>query len=195
MRVVNENEIWKTIPIEPDYEASNLGRIRSVDKIVYRKYKTGLMPTQYKGRIRKQTFCKTTGYFRLCLDGRKSYTIHRLVCMAFNFESFFNGAQVNHKDGNKINNNADNLEWVTPKQNIHHATKTGLFKNVGKHMVDIGDNHPSAKISFDIAREIREMHKSGIPAKTIMKKFDIKKSTFYNVLSNKIWKDIDACCK
>lgn len=64
------------------------------------------------------------GYLRVCING-KYQRIHRLVAEAF-VSNYNNYNQINHKDGNKANNNANNLEWCTAKQNIQHAYKTGL---------------------------------------------------------------------
>jgi len=52
-------------------------------------------------------------------DGRKAYKLHRLICM-IHLEDYNCKLQVNHKDGNKSNNNITNLEMVTAKQNVRH---------------------------------------------------------------------------
>ena len=74
-------------------------------------------------------------YYRLCCY-EKHYFVHKLVCMAFhpiegknNYDDY-KDLQVNHKDGNTINNNADNLEWVTRSENMIHAYSTGLNNKV-----------------------------------------------------------------
>ena len=76
------------------------------------------------------------GYIRVSLmkkSGGTTYVqLHRLLMMAFKpVDNMFN-LQVNHIDGNKQNNNFDNLEWVTSKENISHAINTGLknFKSI-----------------------------------------------------------------
>ena len=58
---------------------------------------------------------------------RKYFAVHRLVAQAF-IENANNYTQVDHLDGNKLNNNANNLEWVTPKENTNRAWKLGLAK-------------------------------------------------------------------
>ena len=74
-------------------------------------------------------------YYRLCTE-EKHYFVHKLVCMAFNpiegKEKYddYKDLQVNHKDGNTLNNNADNLEWVTKSENMKHAYESGLNKKV-----------------------------------------------------------------
>src|SRR5690606_2407412 len=65
----------------------------------------------------------------LCNDGkRRTFNIHRLVAENF-IKPISLKNYVNHKDGNKKNNNIYNLEWVTPIENSNHARFTGLFKN------------------------------------------------------------------
>lgn len=70
------------------------------------------------------------GYLQVSLTKngkRKTYTVHRLVAKAF-LPNLKNKKQINHIDGNKKNNSVDNLESVTPKENIKHAYRTGLKK-------------------------------------------------------------------
>lgn len=59
---------------------------------------------------------------------RKAFTIHRLVALAF-VDNPENKPQVNHKDGNKLNNRADNLVWATQSENLNHAQDNGLMVN------------------------------------------------------------------
>lgn len=68
----------------------------------------------------------TTMYIKNKNGNYKSVSIHRLVAKAF-VENPNDYKYVNHKDGNKTNNNVDNLEWMTQKQNIQHANETGLI--------------------------------------------------------------------
>ena len=107
-------EIWKDIPdYKGLYQVSNLGRIKSLQ--TNRIIKGGL-----------------TGYGYLHINARKdrkSHTlyVHKAVASAF-IPNPDNKPQVNHIDGNKLNNCLDNLEWVTYSENNKHAYKTGLKK-------------------------------------------------------------------
>lgn len=114
-KLVNMEEIWKDIKgFEGRYMISNLGRVKSMK---YRHHN--------KVEILKEDF--KFGYKRVCLftkDGkRKRIRVHRLVAQAF-IPNPNNYSIINHKDENKENNRADNLEWCTQKYNINYGTRT-----------------------------------------------------------------------
>lgn len=116
-------EIWKAVKgYEGLYEVSNLGNVRSLDKVIKSKHNG---TTLRKGRILTPFYEEKKGYYQVALtkDGKvKKYRVHRLVAIAF-LENPFNYTDVNHKDENKINNNVDNLEWCTRKYNNNYGTK------------------------------------------------------------------------
>ena len=73
---------------------------------------------------------KRNGYVYIFLmkdNKSKNFRLHRLVAEAF-IPNPENKLQVNHKDGNKLNNNVNNLEWCTHRQNINHAKENNLYK-------------------------------------------------------------------
>lgn len=120
-----EQEIWKDIEgCEGRYQISNIGRVKSLDRDVL----CGM------GRIRHfdERILKpqntTDGYFGVNIKINGKYRlrkIHIFVARAF-IPNPQNLPQVNHKDGNKRNNNVANLEWVTPHENILHSWRLGL---------------------------------------------------------------------
>lgn len=70
------------------------------------------------------------GYVYVCLfknNRQKTFRVNRLVALMF-IPNPENKPEVNHKDGNKLNNCVSNLEWNTTKENIEHAYRTGLNK-------------------------------------------------------------------
>jgi len=80
-----------------------------------------------EGRRRKLNISKS-GYYTIILNNnnlKKEYKVARLVARAF-IPNPVNKLQVNHKNGNKLDNNVKNLEWCTPKENVQHAWDTGL---------------------------------------------------------------------
>ena len=109
-------EKWKAIAgYEGYYEVSNLGNARSTDRVL----NDG---RTYKGRILAQ---KTTTNGRkqvhLSKDGKARWiSVARLVATSF-CPGYFDGAQVNHKDENPLNNSADNLEWCTKSYNCKYG--------------------------------------------------------------------------
>lgn len=122
--LLSMSEIWMDIKdFEGLYQVSNLGRVRSLDKIIL-QHKYGASPNLYrrKGKILKQAITKE-GYYMVSLfdnNKGKSYLVHRLVATAFILNPN-NYRVVNHKDENKLNNNLDNLEWCTDKYNLNYG--------------------------------------------------------------------------
>lgn len=118
----------KWLPIsgfEGFYEVSSLGNVRSLDRTVPRV--DGSM-CPIKGQILK-LYLAPNGYEVVHLsreNKRTAFSVHRLVTLAFLGEC--DGADVNHRDGNKLNNRLDNLEWCTRSENMRHAYRTGLIK-------------------------------------------------------------------
>lgn len=113
-------EVWKDIKgYEGLYQVSNLGRIKSLPRKRTIKTERILSPKFNKGGYLEVALCKNSKY-KMC-------RVHRLVASAF-IQNPENKREVNHIDGNKLNNKADNLEWVTPSENIRHAFKTGLIQ-------------------------------------------------------------------
>ncbi|AZU98960.1 HNH endonuclease IV [Bacillus phage pW2] len=109
------------------YEVSNFGNVRSIDRTELFKNSTRFR----KGKILKYSTGKN-GYRKVVLSfsGRnKTITVHRLVALAF-IPNPENKPEVNHCDGNKANNNVDNLEWSTSKENIRHYHETGSSQTI-----------------------------------------------------------------
>lgn len=139
-------EQWKKIN-DFEYEVSSYGRVKSLEREAW---------NGHKWHIKKERILKNRGgngsnnyqYITLCNDGiyKKEY-IHRLVAMHFLDKT---ANEVNHKDGNKLNNNVDNLEWVTRSQNIKHAYDLGL--KVVRDMK--GKNNPNYKHGKRITNKI-----------------------------------------
>ncbi|MET3559316.1 hypothetical protein ABID29_002470 [Streptococcus rupicaprae] len=136
-------EIWKTVKgYEGLYEVSNLGRVKSLDKIVPKWDGVRLL----KGRILKGSVTQF-GYHKVILTKnkhRRTIFVHRLVAEAFlENDNPKIKTQVNHIDGDKLNNETGNLEWVSASENIKHAFSIGI-KKVSKKQTEaiknLGEN-------------------------------------------------------
>lgn len=134
------DEVWKDIiGYEGRYMISNFGRIKCVERIQkwgngYRHIKEYILTPKRKGKINP--------YLTIILydnKGRdKTYHIHRLVALHF-VDGYFDGADVNHKDGNKSNNTYTNLEWCTRSENQLHSRYV-LGNNIGWQKGNPGPN-------------------------------------------------------
>lgn len=120
------DEIWKDIKgYEGEYQISNRGRIKSIRYIAkYNRFIEKVMKPGDNGR----------GYLTTMIGRKgnvKTVKIHRLVAETF-VPNPNDLSEVNHIDGNKQNNNVENLEWVSHQENMIHAHKTGLTKDESK---------------------------------------------------------------
>ena len=102
--------------------------------------------------------------------GNKSYLVHRMMAEAF-IPNPLNLPCVNHKDGNKLNDELSNLEWCTYKDNTNHAVKIGLIKS-GKESPmygKIGKDHPCSKANlgnkYNLGRHLSKETKEKISKK------------------------------
>lgn len=154
------NEVWKrVVGYESYYEISNLGNVRSFDRLIH--CKAGGYYVK-KGRMLKQYDDK--GYKSVILTVNKiakTFKIHQLVAMAF-IPNPDNLPEINHKDENKINNNVSNLEWCTKKYNMNYGSRNERAgkaisnalkgKYVGENSFRKGKHHSeSAKLKNRLA--------------------------------------------
>lgn len=130
-------EVWRSIKgYEGYYEASNLGNIRSVERTIILKTKDGKdRPSVFKSKVlklRKEIKDKHNWlpryYVHLSKDGKsKRFYVHRLVAQTF-IENPDNLPDVNHINGNPLDNRVENLEWITKADNLRHAFENNLIK-------------------------------------------------------------------
>lgn len=121
--IKKEQEVWKTYPEIPFIEASNLGRIRTKDRVVVRSDGRRQF---VKGRVLKQQL-RPDGYMQVHIGiSSKSVNlfVHRIVAVCF-IPNPNNLPEVNHKDCDPTNNIVSNLEWCTHQENIAYRTKLG----------------------------------------------------------------------
>jgi|LGVE01.1.fsa_nt_gb hypothetical protein len=159
------SEIWKVINGYEKYEISNIGNVR-------------------KGKLLLSPQVNQCGYIVIRLTkNKKRYhnSIHRLVAIAF-IPNIDNLKEVNHIDGNKLNNDYTNLEWSSRSKNIQHAYDTGLKIALS------GINHPQVTLSKEICLKIQDDLNEGKLSKTnIAKKYNTNRKLVYNIQHKIHW--------
>jgi hypothetical protein len=131
-------EVWKDIPgYEGHYQVSTYGKVRSMNYMGHQ----GVV-RELKQQHTYDGYCRVS----LMMNGRKKcITTHILVAKTF-IQNPKNKPQVNHIDGNKDNNSVNNLEWVTPEENIQHSIKTGLRHPEIREYLSGGNHYASKSI-------------------------------------------------
>jgi hypothetical protein len=129
------------------------------------------------------------GYLMIWLqiDGKQiGKKIHRLVGETF-IPNPRNYPQINHIDGNKLNNNLSNLEWCTGSYNRKHAHQMGLNKLPDNK----GEKHSNCKLTNEQVLEIRELYSTGNYSQIeLSKKFQVFDSAINMIIKRKRWKHI-----
>lgn len=155
-------EIWKDIKgYEGLYQISNLGRIKSSDRELCNS--RGVYVRQ--GRVLKNGK-NQYGYFQVSLykDGKRvNKQVHKLIAIAF-IPNTNNYKIINHIDGNRQNNNINNLEWCTQKHNVKEAYRLGLvhkkYKPVNQY--DLKNNFIKTWESIVEVNKVLKIDKSSI---------------------------------
>jgi hypothetical protein len=170
-------EEWRSIPEFDGYQVSSLGRVKSTDRFC------GDRPGVTKGKILKP-FRNKRGYLEVNLYKNSKSTakiIHRLAAKAF-ISNDFNKPQVNHIDGNKLNNKISNLEWMSNSENQLHAYSLGLQPSRA------GENNIKAKITNKNVTELKVLYNSGKTIIDISKMMNINVSIIRNIIYGRTWK-------
>lgn len=156
---------------EESYQISDQGRIFTKrrlngNQIIY-------------GRELRPTITED-GYLKVGLTRNgetKKFYVHRLVALHF-LENSENLPQVNHKDGNKFNNNVSNLEWCTKQVNLEHASEHALMQR--------GADRPSSKLTEEQVLEIYKL-KGVMSAAEIGSHYGVSKNTINCILRGSKW--------
>lgn len=167
-------ELWRDIPnLEGYYQISTFGNVKSCDRTI--RHTQEQHTRQWKGKLLNYSFVGK-GYPSVCLSVKGKvvrFYIHRLVATTF-IPNPENKKQVNHIDGNKLNNHISNLEWCTNQENSKHAYYTGL-SDVPK------------KLNKEQVEEIQLLINKGISQRDIGKRFGVSQAQVSNIKRGVSW--------
>jgi hypothetical protein len=166
-------------------EVSNLGRVRSVDRVLEIAGRTRLGHSQGNFRAKQPgkliAQCKTkSGYLEVALQVdrvRRKHLVHRLVGAEW-VPGHFEGAHIDHINGDKTDNRPENLEWVTASENTRRQWETGL--------VDLrGERHPSAKLTNLQSHAIVLLYQHKFPPSQLAEWFGVSTALIYKLSAGK----------
>jgi hypothetical protein len=162
-------EIWKDIiNYEGKYQVSDSGRVRN--KVTLQI----LTPSERNGYFR-------IGLYTNTIKRNKAFSVHRLVAESFlgyKTQEF----EVNHKNGNKLDNRLSNLEWVTPSENVKHSYITNLRKKGSKLI--------GAKLNEEVVKLIKAEIFSN-SERLLAKKYNVSRITIRNIKSGRCWSHVE----
>jgi hypothetical protein len=150
-----KDEIWKDIVGYPDYKVSNYGNVKSIPlkRNLLQACTRGYMSVSFNRKYKK-----------------RHHLVHRLVAEAFMGKSHL---EVNHKNGIKHDNRLENLEFVTRKENMQHAFKSGLVSS-------------AKKLSNTLVTFIRIYCKK-YTQREVSKMFCVSETTIHEIIKGKTW--------
>ena len=170
-------EEWRSVVgFEGFYEVSNKGRLRSVDR--FSRCSRGDKLRLWKGRVLETNTLGGRGYIYVSLSARgkiSKLSLHRLVAKAF-VPNPLDKPEVNHRDGNKLNNHVYNLEWLTESE---HAT----------YSYHVEGKLTPRKLTESDAAKIRALLARGVKQDAIAEEFSISQSNVSMINTGRIWND------
>lgn len=168
---ITPDEIWKNIP-NSNYAISNKGRVMNIGTLT-KKDSRGRLGKR-RPKILKNRKSKNGYYITF-----KNMLVHRLVAQLF-INNINNYLEVNHIDGNKLNNLYNNLEWCNRSQNIKHSYNNNLR---------IKNPHESSKLIKSQIDEIRNMYNTGnYTQKTLGYLFKVRQQSISKIINLIQWK-------
>lgn len=118
---------------------------------------------------------------------QKQMLVHRLVLSTFNPIANMDLYEVNHKNGNKLDNRLENLEWCTRSENVKHAYENGLERK------RCGEEHHAHKLTESNVLYIRKVYIKRDPlygATALAKRFNVDRTTVNDVIKGKTWRNV-----
>lgn len=180
---IPQEEEWRSIEGAPGYEVSSLGRVRSIERVVFQTGRWG-KPISYvaKGRVLRPAAHGPYVTVALSVDGRPANKyVHRLVLTAFDRPPA-QGEQCCHTNGDPRDNRAVNLRWGSASQNAHDKFRHGT------HL--LGERQNGAKLRAEDIRAIRRLGDAGCPYEYIMRAYGISHGNISQIVHRKTWRHV-----
>lgn len=175
------NEEWKAMPGHADYEISSLGNARSLDRRVWFK-RRDMHGWWAKRKARVLRPRPTPRGYLIVSPHCEAVSVHRLVAKAF-IPNPENKGTVNHKNGNKADNRAENLEWMHGDENFQHGINT-----LGK--IHDGNASNRAKLTADVVTDMRLLSVFGAKTRDLANTFGVTVCTASNAIRRRSWAHI-----
>jgi HNH endonuclease/Helix-turn-helix domain/NUMOD4 motif len=174
-------EEWRVIQDFPDYEVSDLGRVRRRARF-YRHLGSKLVAYRPKKPALKPAL-GADGYHLVMLyqNGKKreNKRVNMLVCETFHGPRPSSEHEAAHWDGNKLNNHKANLRWATKSENREDSARLGTLS--------FGDRHPTSKLKNADVRQIRTLLSAGMGQRQIATQFGVSQSTISDINTRRKW--------
>ena len=170
-------EVWKPIPKHDGYEASSLGRIRSVDRVL-------ADGRSWSGKIMKPKISRGYAVLALSLGSKGNYRhcgVHVLVAEAFHGERPSTQYQIAHGDGDPMNNCPSNLRWATALENAQDRDRHGRTAKPK------GSAHGMSKLTEQTVIEMRKLKQQGLTVDDLAAQFSISRWTVFDAISGRTW--------
>ena len=183
--VLNRSEIWKPIPDHTGYEASNLGFVRSIDRVVMQRDARGNpYDRRFRGKLLKKMLNAKHRYWivKITDDNNRHYELRvaHAVLLAF-VGPRPPGTEACHNDGNSENNAIGNLRWDTRANNAADSVRHGTSAR--------GEKHPMHKLSRADILKIRDSAESNADLARI---YGVGPRHIYKIRSGRTWGWLDA---
>lgn len=177
-----KGERWRqAVGFSDRYYVSNMGRIFTTSAHGKKDNPTIMKPARsFDKRRGSWEYCKTV------LDSR-TVVVHRVVATTW-VPNPENKPFVNHINGNKADNRAENLEWCTTSENLLHAYRTGLEKK------QLGQKHHAAKMTNEQVRQFKWewAHDRKMSRKQYAEKLGVSEATIKDIIRGRSWRWLDA---
>lgn len=185
--MTDDEEVWRAIPGLPGYEASTLGRIRSLDRTIEYGGRWGVTRRIHSGRVLalKEKPNGAGGiYWSFYTDGGRYAQVNRSVCSAFHGPPPSRKHEAAHLDGDSGNNRPGNLVWATPVENASHK--------VGHGTVPRGSINGRARLSEDQVAKIIEQYAGGDRSDVLAERFGVSLSSIVMIARGVSWRHVPS---